>query len=112
MKGEHLTPEFLKLNPMHTTPTVVDGELVMSESRAIACYLANKYAKDDSFYPRDPVKRLHIDQKLYFETGTVHKAYTDILYHMLGIWLFLINERQNFNTPPPPTSFFIAKIHQ
>ena len=26
MKGEHMTPEFLKMNPEHNIPTVVDGE--------------------------------------------------------------------------------------
>ena len=26
MKGEHMTPEFLKMNPEHNIPTVVDGK--------------------------------------------------------------------------------------
>ena len=26
MKGEHLTPEYLKINPMHNIPAVVDGK--------------------------------------------------------------------------------------
>merc|ERR1711872_1070499 len=47
MAGEHMKPEFLALNPMHNIPTMVDGDFVMNESRAIAAYLVNKYGKDD-----------------------------------------------------------------
>ena len=27
MKGEHMTPEYLKINPMHNIPAIVDGKL-------------------------------------------------------------------------------------
>lgn len=30
-KGEHLTEAFLKINPQHTVPTIVDGDLVLYE---------------------------------------------------------------------------------
>lgn len=45
----------------------MDDGVVLWESRAILCYLANKYGKTDSLYPQDPVKRAKIDQKLYFD---------------------------------------------
>jgi len=84
LKGEHMTPEFLKLNPMHNIPTVVDGDLNMNESRAVACYLVNKYAKDDTLYPKDAVARLRVDQMLYFDMGVFYKSCGDIWYHKLG----------------------------
>jgi glutathione S-transferase len=42
-KGEQKKPEFLALNPNGPVPTLVDGDFVLTESRAIASSLM--YAK-------------------------------------------------------------------
>ena len=39
---EHKTPEFLKLNPRGKVPTLVDGDLVVTESIAIIQYIDRK----------------------------------------------------------------------
>jgi len=56
-RGDQFTPEFLKMNPNHRMPTMVDttpaggGEPIsVFESGAIMMYLAEKVGK---FYPQD-----------------------------------------------------------
>lgn len=44
MKGAHKTPEMLALNPMGKLPILTDGDAVVTESAAIALYLADRYA--------------------------------------------------------------------
>jgi len=49
-KGEQMTPEFLRLNPNHMIPTLVDGDFVLWESNAIMQYLCAK-VPDNSLWP-------------------------------------------------------------
>jgi len=83
MTGEHMTPEFLKINPMHNIPTMVDGDVSSNESRAIATYLVSKYGKDDKLYPKDVETRLRVDQRLYFDMGAFYKAFGDMVYPVM-----------------------------
>jgi len=80
MSGEHLKPEFLAINPQHTIPTIVDDGFNLWESRAIIVYLVEKYGKTDSLYPKDPQKRALVNQRLYFDQGTLYQRLADYYY--------------------------------
>ncbi|OAD57706.1 Glutathione S-transferase 1, isoform D [Eufriesea mexicana] len=83
MKGEHMKPEYLKMNPQHTIPTIDDNGFYLWESRAIMTYLADQYGKNDSLYPKDPKKRAVVNQRLYFDACTLYKAFSDYFYPMI-----------------------------
>lgn len=46
-KGEHKTPEFLKLNSFGQLPVLEDDGLVIADSVAILVYLAKKFGRTD-----------------------------------------------------------------
>ncbi|KAH8247717.1 hypothetical protein KR038_008914, partial [Drosophila bunnanda] len=80
MDGEQLKPEFVKLNPQHTIPTLVDNGFSIWESRAILVYLVEKYGQDDSLYPKDPEKQAVVNQRLYFDMGTLFHSFVQAIY--------------------------------
>uniref|UniRef100_A0A0K8S887 Glutathione S-transferase 1 n=1 Tax=Lygus hesperus TaxID=30085 RepID=A0A0K8S887_LYGHE len=83
MKGEQLTPDFLKINPQHTIPVLTHDGLTISESRAIAAYLANSRPSGEKIYPKDPKKRAMVDQMLYFDMGKLYQRFFDLYPPMM-----------------------------
>ncbi|XP_026731430.1 glutathione S-transferase D7-like isoform X3 [Trichoplusia ni] len=83
MEGQHMTPEFLKMNPQHTIPTMDDSGFILWESRAILAYLVNAYGRDDSLYPKNPRQRAIVDQRLNFDLGTLYARYIGLYMPML-----------------------------
>ncbi|KOC67019.1 Glutathione S-transferase 1 [Habropoda laboriosa] len=68
---EQLSEEFIKINPQHTIPTLDDDGFILPDSHAIICYLVDKYAKDDSLYPKDLQKRALVNQFLHLDSSTL-----------------------------------------
>jgi glutathione S-transferase len=65
-KGEQFTPEFKAINPTSTVPALIDGDTKVFDSNAIAIYMVEKYAKDDSLYPKDLALRTKVNEKLFY----------------------------------------------
>ncbi|CAK1550725.1 unnamed protein product [Leptosia nina] len=70
MKKEQLQESFVKINPQHCVPTVDDDGFVLWESKAIACYLAEKHGRED-LYPKEIKHRAIVNQRLYFDSATL-----------------------------------------
>ncbi|XP_043678379.1 uncharacterized protein LOC122633947 [Vespula pensylvanica] len=83
MVGEHLKPEFLKMNPQHTIPTINDNGFYLWESRAIMGYLVDQYGKNDSLYPKDAKKRAVVNQRLFFDANVLYQSFADYYYPMI-----------------------------
>lgn len=64
--GAQRTPDFLAKNPMGKLPTLVDGDVVLSESAAIGMYLADRYALGElAPAPDDPARAPYLRWCLY-----------------------------------------------
>lgn len=67
-KGEQKKPEFLALNPNGQVPVLVDGELVLTESRAIMQYLAAQ-KPESGLLPRDERARLDVTRWQFWDAS-------------------------------------------
>ena len=68
---------------MHSVPVLVDGDFVLTESRAVAAYVANTYDKTGQLYPTDPKVRARVDSRLYFDMGTFYHAFGETVYPLM-----------------------------
>src|SRR5512147_246875 len=73
MKGEHKSPDFLKLNPLGQVPVLVDGALTLRDSQAILVYLARKYG-GDKWLPADPAQMGEVMQWLFFAGNEIYQG--------------------------------------
>jgi glutathione S-transferase len=77
--GAQKSPEILALNPMGKLPIVIDGDAVVTESAAVALYLADRYGYG-RLAPRvdDPARATYLRWSLFapsvIEPGAMAKA--------------------------------------
>ena len=84
--GVTTSPEFLKMNPAHLTPTIEEAGLpkgTLWESCAIMQYLCNKHSLT-RFYPSDPAERAMIDSAMYYLLATLYPLLARATYPALG----------------------------
>lgn len=67
-KGEHKAPEYLALNANGAIPTLVDGDFVLSESRAIMQYLASK-KPESGLLPKDEAARADVTRWQFWDAA-------------------------------------------
>ncbi|MGH8248505.1 MAG: glutathione S-transferase family protein [Gammaproteobacteria bacterium] len=91
-KGEHMKPEFIKLNPNHKVPTLVDGDYVLWESTAILVYLA-QVKPDSGLIPADLKQRMLLLQWMSWNTAQFSPA--------CGVFVFenLVKKLLNMGAP-------------
>jgi glutathione S-transferase len=68
IKREHKAPDYVKLNPNGAVPTLVDGDFVLTESRAIMQYLAS-LRPDAGLLPRDERGRADVTRWQFWDSS-------------------------------------------
>ena len=71
------SPEFLKINPQGQIPALQDGDLILTESLAIALYLARRYG--GALGPADDAETAQMEQWALFAATAVEGPALEIL---------------------------------
>jgi glutathione S-transferase len=71
--GEHLKPEFAKINPNHMVPVLEDGDFRLTECSAIVKYLADKAGSPA--YPKDLKARARVNEMMDWFNSNIYKDF-------------------------------------
>ncbi len=74
LDGERKGPEYLAINPFGQIPAIRDGDLVVRDSNAIIRYLAEKYAPDGTWIPKNLNERTRMDEWLAVAAGPLFRG--------------------------------------
>ena len=88
--GEHLKPEYAKINPNRLVPVLEDGDFRLTESSAILKYLADK--KGSSSYPKDLRERARVNEMMDWFNSNIYK---DIGYGLVYPQTFPTHKRRS-----------------
>lgn len=78
MEGGHMTAEYLRINPNHQVPTLIDGAIRIHESNAILRYVCVKHELAD-WYPRAGEAFAQVEQWLDWNQSQLAKLMVDIV---------------------------------
>jgi glutathione S-transferase len=67
--GAQKHPDFLRKNPFGQVPVLEDGDVTLADSNAILVYLASRYDKSGTWYPREAVAAARVQQWLSVAAG-------------------------------------------
>ncbi len=81
-KGEHKSPEYLALNANGAVPTLVEGDLVLTESRAIMQYLASK-KPESGLLPRDEAARADVTRWQFWDASHFSPNVATVVFERL-----------------------------
>jgi glutathione S-transferase len=112
-KGEHKTPEYLALNPNGQVPTLVDGDFVLSESRAIMQYLASK-KPDSGLLPRDEQARADVTRWQFWDSSHFSPQLGTVVFQRLLKQMFGMGEPDAAKVEEALTNFrrFAAVLNE
>lgn len=70
-------PEFLKVNPRHCVPVIIDDDFTLTEGFAILIYLADKFPDKvaDHWYPKDRKKRARVNEYVSYHGGSPRQLF-------------------------------------
>jgi len=78
-QGEHKSATYLALNPNGAVPTLVDGDFVLTESRAIMQYLAAQ-KPESGLLPRDEKLRADVTRWQFWDSSHYSPALSTIAF--------------------------------
>lgn len=75
-RGEHVSPEFLKINPHHQVPAMKHGAFCLSEASAIMNYLTDLHGVSDQWFGNDIQTKAIINKHLSWYHTNLRKVLT------------------------------------
>jgi glutathione S-transferase len=81
-KGEHKSPEYLKLNPNGMVPTLVDEGFTLFEGRSMMQYIALK-KPEGGLFPADDRARVDIARWQFWDSAHFAPALGDLVFEHL-----------------------------
>ena len=76
-KGEHKSPEYLKINPMGKIPAIIHRNTVVTETAAICAYLADAFLEKGLAPAANDPKRGTYYRWMFFANGCLESAFAD-----------------------------------
>jgi len=80
MEGEHMSADYMAINPNHQVPSLEDEEVCIYESNAIMRYLCDKFQLNN-WYPNAITQRAQVDQWLDWGQCRLGPVVKDIVFN-------------------------------